>query len=62
MRLNQATGAHFNLPGHSVSDMRVMAIEKIHERGSSYRKELEKEEIARFKAFRQGINRSAGGT
>ena len=28
-KLNQATGAHFNLPGHSVSDMAVMAILKI---------------------------------
>ena len=26
-KLNQATGAHFNLPGHSVSDMTVMAIQ-----------------------------------
>ena len=60
-KLNQATGAHFNLPGHSVSDMAVMAILKVHDRGAPYRKELEKEEIANFKSFQYGINRNAGG-
>ena len=60
-QLNQATEAHFNLPGHSVIDMAVMAIMKIHDRGAPYKKELEKEEIAKFKFFRHGINRNAGG-
>ena len=32
-KFNQTTGAHFNLPGHSVSDMVVMAIENIKNRG-----------------------------
>jgi hypothetical protein len=60
-KLTQATGHHFNLPGHSVSDMRVMAIVKIYERGAAYRKEMEKEFIGKFNSFRRGINRSAGG-
>ena len=46
--LGQATGHHFNLPEHSVTDMRVMAIMEI------YRKEMEKEFIAKFNTFRRG--------
>ena len=60
-KLNQATGSQFNLPGHSVSDMNIMAIQKIHQRGTPYRKEYEKEEIANFNSYHKGINRSAGG-
>ena len=60
-KLNQATGAHFNLPGHSISDMSIMAIQKVYNRGAPYRKELEKEEISKFRSFRHGINKNAGG-
>ena len=60
-KLNQATGAHFNLPGHSVDNMMVMAIQKIFTRGTPYRKEHEKEEISNFRSYHHGINRSAGG-
>ena len=59
--LKQATGAHFNLPGHSVDNMMVMAIQKIFTRGTPYRKEHEKEEISNFRSYHHGINRSAGG-
>ena len=60
-KLNQATGAHFNLPGHSISDMSIMAIQKVYNRGAHYRKELEKEEISKFRSFHHGINKNAGG-
>ena len=60
-QLHQAIGAHFNLPGHTVDNMSVMAIQKIHTRGMHYRKELEKEEIANFNKYHKGINKSSGG-
>ena len=60
-RLNQATGEHFNRPGHSISDMSVMAIQKVFDRGAPYRKELGKEKISNFRGFRHGINKNACG-
>ena len=46
--LNKATGHHFNLPGHSISDMRVQIIEKIFNKDPFYRKEREKMYIQKF--------------
>ena len=58
---SQATGAHFNLPGHSVTDMSVMAIIKIHDRHGPYRKEMERDTISKFNTFHIGINKNSGG-
>ena len=60
-KLNMTTGAHFNLPGHSVSDMLVMAIQKIFNKDTPYRKELEKEMISNFNTFHRGLNKTPGG-
>ena len=65
-KVSQTTGAHFNLPGHSIDDMRIMAIEKIfdrgpHNRGPQYRKEMEKENIANFNTYHRGLNKTPGG-
>ena len=60
-KVNQSTGAHFNLPGHSVDDMKIMAIEKIFSRGPQYRKEMEKEFIANFNTYHRGLNKTPGG-
>ena len=60
-KLNQATGAHFNLPGHSVTDMSVMAIEQIFNRGTPFKKEMEKEYISNFNTFHNGLNKRPGG-
>ena len=60
-KLNQATGAQFNQPGHSVTDMSVMAIEKIFDRGTPFRKEMEKEYISNFNTFHNGLNKTPGG-
>ena len=60
-KLNMTTGAHFNLPGHSVSDMSVMAIHKIYNKDTPYRKELEKEMISNFNTFHRGLNKTPGG-
>ena len=40
--MNQPTGAHFNLPGHSISNMNISIIEKVKMKDSAYRKEREK--------------------
>ena len=39
---SNATGAHFNSPGHSLSDMKVLIIEQVKIRMAEYRKEREK--------------------
>ena len=54
---NQATGHHFNLPGHSLSDMKVMVIEKVKINDESYRKERESYHIRKFNTYYRGINR-----
>ena len=56
-RTIKATGAHFNVLGHSLADLRVRIIEQ--ERGKSleYRKEREHYHIRKFDTNQQGINR-----
>ena len=36
---DKSTGNHFNLPGHSLSDMKIGVIEKCKRKGAEYRKE-----------------------
>ena len=55
--LSQATGAHFNLPGHSLSDMMVTILEKVKSQDELYRKERESYHIRKFNTFYRGINR-----
>ena len=55
--LTQATGAHFNLPGHQLSDMKVTVLEKVKKFEESYRKERESFYIRIFNTFYRGINR-----
>ena len=45
--VGQTTGAHFNLPGHSIDEMMIIGIEKIINRGPQYGKEMEKENISK---------------
>ena len=54
---SQATGAHFNLPGHSLSDMKVTILEKVKSKDDLYRKERESYHIRKFNTFYRGINR-----
>ena len=53
------TGAHFNLPGHSVSDLSATVLERVKINDISYRKEREKYLINHFNTYYQGINRQA---
>ena len=54
---SNATGAHFNSPGHSLSDMKVLILEQVKIRSAEYRKEREKYFIHKFNTFYEGMNR-----
>ena len=53
----KATGAHFNLPGHSISEMRVVIIEKVHSLDPLVRKEREELYIRKFNTKYKGLNK-----
>ena len=53
----QATGVHFNLPGHSSANMTITILEKIKSHDENYRKEREKYHIKIFNTFYKGLNR-----
>jgi hypothetical protein len=55
-RNSEATGRHFNLPGHCKSDMQVTIIEKIHKREVWTREETESMHIMKANSFFKGIN------
>ena len=54
---SQATGEHFNMPGHSLADLSVTIIEQTFRKNSEYRKEQESYFIRRFDTFYNGINK-----
>ena len=56
--LKQATGLHFNLPGHSRDDLKVTVLEKVVSTDPLYRKEREAFHIRRFNTFYYGLNRT----
>ena len=53
----QATGAHFCLPGHSLSDMKITVLEKVKKHNDQYRKKREEYLIQKFNTMNQGLNR-----
>ena len=55
--LTKATGQHFNLPGHSLADLSVTAIEQAKVNSLIYRKEREEYFIRLFNTFHKGINK-----
>ena len=55
--LTKATGAHYNTPGHSVSDMQVSIIEKVHNTDPLIRKEREELFIRKFNTKYKGLNK-----
>ena len=56
-QLSKATGAHFNLPGHSVSEMKVSILEKVHSLDPLVRKEREELFIRKFNTKYKGLNK-----
>ena len=55
--LDKATGEHFSLPGHSVSDLTITVIEQSKRNNNLYRKEREEYNINRFNTFYKGLNK-----
>ena len=53
-----ATGHHFNLPGHSIDDMKFSIIGQVKTRDELYRRELEKFFICLLNIYHDGINRT----
>ena len=53
----EATGKHFNLPGHSKSDMTVTVLEKVHSRDVWLREEKESDFIRNCNSFYKGMNK-----
>ena len=56
-KTDKATGHHFNMPGHTLSDMKVTVLENIHKSDPEYRKERETYLIRKFNTFYQGLNK-----
>ena len=55
-RNTEATGRHFNLPGHSKWNMRVTVVEKIHSNEVWVREEIESLHIRKANSFYEGLN------
>ena len=49
--MTQPTGHHFNLPGHSLADFKVLIIEKVKKKDTLYRQEREHYLIKKFDTF-----------
>ena len=56
-KIPEATGEHFNLPNHSISDMRLQIVEKVFSKSKAVREEREKMYINYFESETKGINR-----
>ena len=54
---SKATGEHFKLPGHSLSDFTVTILEHPNENNILYREEREHYLIRKLNTFYSGLNR-----
>ena len=55
--VSKATGAHFNLPGHILADIRITILEQVKYNNLEYRKEREKYFIRLFNTYNNGLNK-----
>ena len=53
----KATGHHFSLPGHSLVDLQVNAIEQVKKKDILYRREREEYHIRRYNTLYKGLNK-----
>ena len=51
------TGDHFNLPGHSLANMKIQILERVKINSNQYRKERESYLINKFNTHYEGLNR-----
>ena len=54
---SQATGAHFNLPGHSLANLKATILEQVKYNDEAYRKERENYYIRQFNTYHEGMNK-----
>ena len=54
---SQASGSHFNQPGHSLADLKVTILEQVKINSEEYRKERESYFIRKFNTYHQGLNK-----
>ena len=59
--LNVWTGDLFNLPGHSMANVKITILEQVKKPDIMYRKEREKYFINKFNTYCQGLNRDKWG-
>ena len=55
--LNVSTGDNFNLPGHSLANVKITILEQVKKHDIMYRKEREKYFINKFNTYHQCLNR-----
>ena len=55
-KLDKATGHHFNLPGHSMANMKVTILEKVKSNDPQMRKTRESLKIKKFNSKYKGMN------
>ena len=55
--ISVTTGDHFNLPGHSLANMKVIILEKIKKNDEMYKKEREIYFRNKFNTYYERINR-----
>ena len=55
--LSRATGDHWNQPGHSLADLKVVILEQTRNNSEEYRKEREKFFIRLFDKYNTGLNK-----
>ena len=55
-QISKATGEHFNLKGHQISDMEISIVEKLHNTSDLFRKQREKMFIQKFNTKYKGMN------
>ena len=53
----QATGAHFNQPGHTLANLQATVLELVNKNDEAYRKEREHFYIRKFNTFHEGMNK-----
>ena len=56
-KLDKATGHHFNQAAHSLSDMRVSVLEKVHSKDPHMRETRESIYINKLNTFHKGMNK-----
>ena len=54
---SQATGSHFNLPGHSLANLKITILEQVKINSEEYRKERESYYIRQLNTFYKGMNK-----